>query len=71
MSIARLSVQARKEDTRHKIQLGGLVIKAGMGDEDKAVVLGALLHAHKALVGPNGDTLKLKLKEIGQAALDQ
>ncbi len=71
MSISRLSMQARKEDTRNKIQLGGLVIKAGMGDEDKAVVLGALLHAQKALVGQNGDMLKLKLKEIGQAALDQ
>jgi hypothetical protein len=35
----------RKADTYRKILLGGLVIKAGVGDADKAVILGALLDA--------------------------
>lgn len=35
----------RKKDTREKIQLGGLVVKAGLRDVDKAVILGALLEA--------------------------
>lgn len=35
--------KARKHDTRVKIQLGGLVIKAGLGKVDKAITLGLLL----------------------------
>ena len=34
---------ARREDTRRKIQLGGLVIKAGIGGLPPAVILGVLL----------------------------
>jgi len=37
--------QLRKIDTRHKIELGGLVIKAGLGETSKAIILGALLSA--------------------------
>ena len=44
-SLALEKLKKRKADTRRKIELGGLVIKAGMGDFDKAVVLGALIHA--------------------------
>ncbi len=33
----------RKNDTRRKIQYGGLVIKAGANREPKDVILGALL----------------------------
>lgn len=36
-------MQDRKADTRDKIQLGGLVVKAGLRDENKAILLGALL----------------------------
>jgi hypothetical protein len=36
---------ARKADTYRKIQLGGLVIKSGMGDQPPAVILGALIEA--------------------------
>jgi hypothetical protein len=39
----------RKRDTREKIQLGGLVVKAGLRDIDKAVILGALLEAAERL----------------------
>ena len=38
-----------KLDTRKKIELGGLVIKSGLGDFNKSVVLGALDHAFKSI----------------------
>jgi hypothetical protein len=40
---------ARKADTHQKIQFGGLVIKAGLKDEEAAIVLGALVEARPAL----------------------
>ncbi len=38
-----MSDSTRKADTYRKIQLGGLVIKAGLGGYDSAVLLGLLL----------------------------
>ena len=35
----------RKQDARQKIELGGLVIKAGLRHADKAFILGTLLQA--------------------------
>ena len=35
----------RKHDARQKIELGGLVIKAGLRHADKAFILGALIEA--------------------------
>lgn len=46
---ARTITQTRKEDARHKIQLGGLIIKAGLGDEDKLVLYGALVELAEKL----------------------
>jgi len=37
--------EARKKDTREKIQLGGLIVKAGLRWEKRAVLLGILLDA--------------------------
>ncbi|EBM9045544.1 conjugal transfer protein TraD [Salmonella enterica] len=68
MSLARTREQLRKEDTRHKIELGGLVIKAGLGDEDKAVILGALLEAADALQSPDGSAERRRLLEAGKRA---
>lgn len=39
----------RKKDAREKIQLGGLVVKAGLRDTDKAIILGILADAAKRL----------------------
>lgn len=58
----------RKADTRHKIQLGGLVIKAGLGQIDAMALLGLLvLH---------GDTVRdareqQHLREVGRAFANQ
>lgn len=34
---------ARKKDTRDKIELGGLIVKAGLRYEKRALLLGALI----------------------------
>jgi hypothetical protein len=39
------AADARRKDTREKIELGGLVVKAGLRDADKAFLLGVLLDA--------------------------
>lgn len=44
-SLALEKIKQRKADTRQKIELGGLVIKAGMSKFNKKVILGALLHS--------------------------
>lgn len=46
-------IQERKEDARHKIQLGGLIIKAGMGDAEKLVLYGGLVELAEALEKPD------------------
>lgn len=35
--------EARKKDTREKIELGGLIVKAGLKYEKRALLLGALI----------------------------
>ena len=37
--------ETRKKDTREKIQLGGLIVKAGLRWERRALLLGILLDA--------------------------
>lgn len=34
--------EQRRRDTRQKIELGGLVVKAGLREEDRAFILGLL-----------------------------
>lgn len=46
---ARSVSRERKEDARHKIQLGGLIIKAGMGDLDKHILYGGLVELAEKL----------------------
>ena len=62
-SLALEKLKKRKADTRRKIELGGLVIKAGMGEFDKAVVLGASIYAIQ-LTTQDSDCYKL-FEDIG------
>nr|WP_155897646.1 conjugal transfer protein TraD [Aureimonas ureilytica] len=39
------AADARRKDAREKIELGGLVVKAGLREADKAFLLGVLLDA--------------------------
>jgi hypothetical protein len=43
------SSEARKKDTREKILLGGLVVKAGLRYESRALLLGLLIDAKDRL----------------------
>ena len=57
---------ARREDTRRKIQLGGLVIKAGIGGLPPAVILGVLLDGADRV----SDGVEMaRLKKLGHLAL--
>jgi Conjugal transfer protein TraD len=58
----------RKADTRAKILLGGLVVKAGLAEEDSAVILGILVEAAGALGGPDGELVRRRFRRAGDQA---
>lgn len=66
--LSRIRMNARKQDTRRKIELGGLLIKAGLGGETSAVILGALVLAANALNGANADANRARFQAAGDAA---
>ena len=57
---------ARKKDTREKIELGGLIAKAGLRYEKRAVLLGALIELGRRL--KNDETERARLAAIGAEA---
>ena len=59
---------ARKADTYRKITLGGLVIKAGLGELDRAVLLGLLIEGAATL--SHAPTVA-KLRALGEAAFKE
>lgn len=59
-------VKARKKDTRRKIELGGLVIKAKIHHYPKDIILGALIDALFQIETDEATYKLFKLK--GQAA---
>jgi len=61
----------RRRDTRRKIQLGGLVIKAGLAEEEPAVILGLLAAARRVLNGKHADESRRRWKELGDQAFTQ
>ena len=58
----------RKADTRAKIMLGGLVVKAGLAEEDSAVILGILTLATEALAAPDGELARRRYRRAGDQA---
>ena len=44
-----ITSDARKKDTREKIELGGLIVKAGLRYEKRALLLGALIELSQRL----------------------
>ncbi|HAT8326962.1 TPA: conjugal transfer protein TraD [Legionella pneumophila] len=57
-SLALEKLKKRRADTRRKIELGGLVIKSGMGIYSKSVVLGALVYI-LGLIEKDDEQIKL------------
>lgn len=57
---------ARKKDAREKIELGGLIVKAGLRFEKRALLLGALIELRHRL--ESNDQERNRLTLIGAAA---
>lgn len=62
-SLALEKLKKRRADTRRKIELGGLVIKADFDEYSKDIILGAIAHA-KQLATNDKNYLTL-FKNIG------
>ena len=58
----------RKHDTRRKIQLGGLIKKAGLHDETTAVLYGLLLEAADKLSGEDAQRYRQQWRIAGDLA---
>lgn len=61
-----LTVDARKKDTRDKIELGGLIVKAGLRFEKRALLLGALIELQHRLKSDGSE--RSRLTAIGTKA---
>ncbi len=59
---------SRKKDTREKIQLGGLIVKAGLRETDKAILLGILMDAASRIGDKNE---RDRWRAIGKAAFEE
>ena len=63
----------RRERTRHLIELGGLVAKAGLielTDDDRAVIFGALVEVAARLRGDDRDQMLVLWGRRGKRAFD-
>ncbi|CAK7261613.1 MULTISPECIES: type IV conjugative transfer system coupling protein TraD [unclassified Shinella] len=60
------TAEARKKDAREKIELGGLIVKAGMRYEKRALLLGVLIEAQKKIKGDEAE--RSRLTAIGAKA---
>lgn len=65
-SLALQKIKRRKAETRHKIELGGLIVKSKMDKHSKAIILGALIDAYENLQKDDG--IKTLFKVKGEAA---
>ncbi|KRD63362.1 conjugal transfer protein TraD [Ensifer sp. ENS10] len=57
---------ARRKDAREKIELGGLIVKAGLRYETRALLLGALIELGERLQRDEGE--RPRLTAIGAEA---
>ncbi len=60
------SSEARKKDTREKIALGGLIVKAGLRYEKRALLLGLLIDAGSRIRDDEAE--RARLTAIGTEA---
>jgi len=60
------SSEARKKDTREKIELGGLIVKAGLRYEKRALLLGLLIDAGSRI--RDDEAKRARLTAIGTGA---
>ncbi len=60
------SSAARRQDIREKIELGGLIVRAGLRHEKRALLLGLLIDAAQRLNDDKAE--RLRLSAIGAEA---
>ncbi|HEV7306292.1 type IV conjugative transfer system coupling protein TraD [Ensifer sp.] len=60
------TIDARRKDTREKIELGGLFVKAGLRYETRALLLGALIDIGERLKFDDGE--RSRLTKLGAEA---
>lgn len=63
----------RRKRTRHLIELGGLVVKAGvveLTDDDRAIILGALLWMAEKLQSDQGERARVLWSAKGKQAFE-
>lgn len=58
--------EARKKDAREKIELGGLIVKAGLRYEKRALLLGLLIDASARIKADEAE--RARLSELGAKA---
>jgi len=66
-------VSQRRQRTRHLIELGGLIVKAGivdLTDDDRAVILGALLDVRHRLQGEHREQALSLWRRRGSRAFE-
>jgi hypothetical protein len=61
----RLITLQRKQETRKKIQLGGLIIKAGLSEESASVLLGILVEAAEKLHADDSEIRRKHFQVLG------
>lgn len=66
---SRVKTTDRKQDTRRKIQMGGLVKKAGLDSETTAVLFGMLLDCKEKLSSDESSQFKNHWQVKGDLAL--
>ncbi|WP_168280012.1 type IV conjugative transfer system coupling protein TraD [Rhizobium leguminosarum] len=54
-----MTSDARKKDTREKIELGGLIVKAGLRYQKRAFLLGALIDIARRIEGDEDERSRL------------
>jgi hypothetical protein len=60
------TTEARKKDAREKIELGGLIVKAGLRYEKRSLLLGILIDAGARIKAD--ETERSRLSEVGAKA---
>lgn len=60
------ATEARKKDAREKIELGGLIVKAGLRYEKRALLLGLLIDAGARIEADEAE--RTRLSELGAKA---
>ena len=70
MSKARMTAMERTAQTQRTFRLGGLIVKAGLAEEEPAVLLGMLTAGARVLDGRNAEESRRRWKELGGRVLE-